>query len=276
MALGGLLVIRQPITYRQRVAFGILAWALVAIGYTWLSYQRHVENPLDTTMPTWVQIWDGVRTVTEYQEFDEHRWIVADFSATGLRLLLGLIPGIGLAIVIGVLMGCYGSVRAFFEPLFVPVGRVPGTAMMVAFFVLVGTGTSMYAAMIMFGVLPPLALAIMMAVDDVPPEYSEHTYTIGGTNTEVIWNTILPTILPSIIGSIRLQLGIALTALIAAESLVGGIGLGYRLRMEYRAPRMSTIYVYLVILAVIGLLSDNGLIRLRGRLSRWYQRNGES
>ena len=217
-------MIRQPISQRRRVAFGILAWAIIAIGYTWISYQKHIENPTDTTTPTWVQIWDGVRTVITYQEFDEHRWLVADFTATGLRLLLGLIPGVGFAIVLGVLMGCNGTIRAFFEPLFVPIGRVPGTAMMVAFFILVGTGTTMYAGMIMFGVLPPLALAITMAVDDVPPEYPEHTYTIGGTNPEVIWNTILPAILPSIIGSIRLQLGIALTALIAAGVLWAILG----------------------------------------------------
>jgi ABC-type nitrate/sulfonate/bicarbonate transport system permease component len=54
--------------------------------------------------------------------------------------------------------------------------------------------------------------------------------------------------------------------------LVGGEGIGYRIRMESRVLNMSIVYIYLGILGFTGLLADWSLLKLRRYLCPWYQR----
>jgi NitT/TauT family transport system permease protein len=69
---------------------------------------------------------------------------------------------------------------------------------------------------------------------------------------------------------VRLQVGPAMVYLIAAEYAVGEIGFGFRLRMQQRLSDMSTVYIYLAILAAVGFLMDYSLTWLRRLLCPWF------
>ena len=82
----------------------------------------------------------------------------------------------------------------------------------------------------------------------------------------MIWKQILP----KVIDSIRLQIGPAMVFLLAAEMVVGNAGLGYQIRMQSRILNMSVVYVYLAILAIIGLAAEWSLATLRRTLCPWF------
>lgn len=278
--------IKQPISDRS-----MLIWALVGIfvlttGYYILSYRQHVINPSDTTIPNFSQLLGGLDQVTNskfdpidqkesYTFFDRitHTKLWQDSTATYLRLFLGLSFGCVVSIFFGVLMGCYPSIEGFLLPVVSFLSKVPGTAMLAVFFVVVGTGETMFVAMLSFGVIPTLSMAIYLsAKHDLHEEEIFKAYTLGANNYEVICNIVFPQILPKVLESVRLQIGPAMVALIAAEMLVGQVGMGYQIRMQQRMLNMSIVYDYIMILGFTGFFMDRAMLSLRRWMCPWYSR----
>ena len=117
----------------------------------------------------------------------------------------------------------------------------------------------MFVMMIIFGIMPPMAISISLAVRDVPSELIEKSYTLGASNMEAVWSVVFKIILPKFMDSIRLQIGAAMVYLIAAEMLVSDVGFGYRIRLQMKLLNMDVVFPYLAILAGFGFLMDFGV-----------------
>lgn len=235
---------------------------------------RDAPDKRDLTVPSWSMLWeDGLlRAIKPQGSFKRKEvWITTDFYATGMRLGAALIVGVFASVVLGLLMGCYDPVDAFFMPPFSFLSKVPATAVLPIFFVIIQINFSMYVAIIVFGMLPSLAQAISSSVrKDVPEELVFKAYTLGASQMELIWNVILRQVLPRILDATRLQIGPALVLLVAAEWMVAGEGIGYRLRLFYQRTDMTVVFVYIVLLGLIGLAFDYGLIWLRRKMCPWF------
>ncbi len=267
-------MIRSEIDPRLRAGLGVAAMALLLLGYTWLSYTQHLENPNDTTIPSWAQLYAGVTEMVTPAKRSGEIILYVDLKATFYRLFLGLGTAVVSGVLLGLYMGAFSWLEAFFGPILTAVSKVVPTAAMAVFFVLVGTHIEMYVSMIVFGVMPPLALSVYLAARDVPDELVNKAYTVGASHSEVIWNVVFPTILPKVLDLIRLSIGPALVYLIAAEMLVGDEGIGYRIRLRQKLLHMQIVYPYLVILAGFGFGADFGLRRLRSWWCPWAEEAG--
>lgn len=285
--------IRQPICDHWKWILGFIGIVGLCAGYQFLSYRQHIHNPTDTTIPNLGQLWDGiVQACTPHENalreafgIDEGpetkslwaditgTWLFRDSFATYGRLVKGLGWGCLISVITGVLMGCFEWLAALLMPPLALLAKIPGTAMLAVFFVMVGTGENMFIAMIGFGILPTLTQSIYLsAKNELHEEEINKAYTLGASNFEVIWNVVVPQTLPHILDAIRLQIGPAMVYLIAAEMLVGQVGMGYQIRMQQRLMNMAVVYDYLLILGLSGLLMDRGMNFLRGKLCPWYER----
>ncbi len=235
---------------------------------------RDQPTKVDRTVPSWsMLLQDGlIRACTPQGAFERKEiWLVEDFKATGLRLLTSLLVGILCSVVIGLLMGCLDPVDAFLMPPFTFFSKVPATAVLPIFFVVIQINFSMYVAIIVFGMLPSLAQAISASVrKDVPEELIFKAYTLGASQFELIADVIFKKVLPRILDAARLQIGPALVLLVAAEWMVAGEGIGYRLRLFYQRTDMTVVFVYVFLLGVIGLVVDYALIWARRKLCPWF------
>src|SRR6185436_3218549 len=263
-------MIRRPIKRTTAILLGAFSVLLLLGAYTWLAHRQHVQNPSDTTIPTWGQLAKGIGAAIEINPRSDGRWLVEDAKASGLRLFTGLALGIAGALVLGMLMGCYAPMEAFFQPLLSLLAKVPPTAALAVFFVLVGTDTEMYISMIGFGILPTLAMTVYLAVKEFPEELQFKAYTLGASHLEVILAVILRYVFPKLIDAVRLVIGPAMVFLIAAEMLVGDVGFGYRIRLQSKLLNMSVVYPYLALLAAFGFGMNYALCRLQRKLCPWY------
>ncbi|MEM6823113.1 MAG: ABC transporter permease subunit, partial [Verrucomicrobiota bacterium] len=131
----------------------------------------------------------------------------------------------------------------------------------------------MYVAMIAFGSMPIVTLTISKYVQEYPDELRFKAYTLGASNTEVIFQVIFPYILPKVIDLCILMIGPALVYLIAAEQIVAGEGFGYRIRVLTKATRFEVVYPLIVILTIYAAILTFALNRLRSWLCPWYRAN---
>lgn len=249
---------------------GVMSIVMLSGFYTFLSHRQHQKNPNDSTIPSWSQLADGITKIVTVHPRSGERWLWIDGKATAIRLFVGLGVAILGAVILGMLMGCLGICEAFFLPPLSLFAKVPPTAILAVFFVLVGIDLNMYIAMIGFGVIPSLAMSIQLSVKEVPNELIFKPYTLGASHCEVAWNVIFRHVLPNIIDATKMFIGPAMVYLIAAEMLCAGEGMGYRIRLQSRLLRMEVVYPYLAILAISGFSLDYFLRRLQVWLCPWF------
>ena len=267
-------MIRRPISQVKAILLASLSVAVLLLWYTWVSHRQHQVNPKDTTIPSWGQLADGVKKFTRLDRKKE-RWIVEDSIATGRRFFYGIGLGVACGFVLGMLMGCFATVEAFLQPPIALLAKVPQTAALAVYFVAFGTGMSMYVAMISLGIIPALAVTVYLAIKDLPSEMLDKAYTLGASNFEVATEVVFRQVLPKFIDAVRLAIGPAIVFLIAAEMVVGDVGFGYRIRLQFKLTNMNVVYPYLVMLAFFGFALDYGLRYLQARLCPWYQRDSK-
>lgn len=266
-----MLNVGKPISWKLYYITAIISVIVCIAAYFYLSYNQHQFNPKDTTIPNFQQLLVGLHKIATPDSSGDY-WLYEDIKATFSRLFLGLGLGIIFSLTIGLLMGCFEFVEAIFIYPVSFFARIPPTAMMAVYFVLFGTGTNMFIAIISLGVSPILIQTIFQSVKkDIEPYMLDKAYTLGASNFEILFHVVFKQILPRIIEAIRLQIGPAMVALIAAEMLVSDVGFGYRLRIQSRILNMNVVYLYLAILGIIGFGMDWIMINFRKRLCPWFE-----
>ena len=263
-------MIGRPISRPKGVLLSVLSVLVLLVGYSWVSHRQHQVNPDDTTIPSWGQLAEGVKKFTQPDRKGE-RWLIEDSLATGERLALGLALGIVFGFLIGMLMGCIAPVEAFLNPPISMLAKVPQTAALAVYFVFFGTGMEMFVAMISFGIIPALAVTVYLSIKDIPSEMLDKAYTLGASAFEIAIEVVFKQVLPKFIDAVRLSIGPAIVFLIAAEMVVGDVGFGYRIRLQFKLTNMNVVYPYLAILAGFGFMLDYGLRALQVKVCPWYQ-----
>jgi NitT/TauT family transport system permease protein len=263
-------MIRSPIKERTKLALASGAILFIVVLYSLLSYRQHQINPTDTTIPNANQFLEGIKKIFT-KDASGHIWIWEDLKASGTRFLLGLFVGVLGSTIVGTAMGCWTPIAAMLAP---PIGflsRIPPTAMLAIYFVLFGTDTQMFVAIIALGIFPTLTMAVFTSsLKDVPEVMIHKAYTLGASNAEVVFHIVFMQILPRVLQFIQMHLGPAMVFLIAAEMMVADVGFGYRLRMQSRLLNMNVVYSYVIILGILGFFMDRLILSLRLKLCRWY------
>ncbi len=296
-------MVGQRISKRTAFIYSALSVLILVSAYTVMSHLQHRKNANDRTIPTWHQLWDGVKYLVEKPEvehsdeaallafalqgsdmvaapsdakegFLENRILWEASKATLGRLFGGLTTGLLMGMVFGVLMGCFLKIDAAISPLMFFFSRIIPTAAMPIFFKLAGIDMEMYVAMITFGSMPFVTISVSQYVQNYPNELRYKAYTLGASHAEVITTAIFPGILPRILDLAILMIGPALVYLIAAEQIVSGEGFGYRIRVLTKATRFEAVYPLIIMLTVYAGIITYTLKLLQRKFSPWYVMEG--
>ena len=267
-------MIRQPIPRRWYWILGTVSILSLAGLYTWSSHLEYVKNPDNRTMPSWSQLWHEGVVRACIPDAEGEIWLWEDVKATFLRLFSGLLLASVVGVVLGIAMGCYTPVEAFFMPPVSFLAKIPPTAMLVVFLIMIADGLGQYIGLLCFGLIPTLAQTVYSAArDDVPDELVYKAHTLGASQAECIWDVIFKHSLPRVLEAIRLLIGPAMVYIIAAEWLLAAVGFGHRMKViGFRLGDMTVVYFYLAVLALSGYLMDHAMIWLRRKLCPWYSK----
>ena len=96
--------------------------------------------------------------------------------------------------------------------------------------------------------------------------------TLGASKTQVYTEVIFPASLPGLMDDFRMTIGWAWTYLVVAEMVAASDGLGYMILRSQRYLATDTIFSGLIMIGLIGLVTDwlfRGLSRL---VAPWQER----
>ena len=93
--------------------------------------------------------------------------------------------------------------------------------------------------------------------------------TLELSGKRILLRIVLPSAMPAIWDSMRISLGWAWTWLVVAELVAATSGLGYRITTAQRFFQTDTIFAYLLLLGVLGLVTDQTMKSASRKLLRY-------
>lgn len=105
----------------------------------------------------------------------------------------------------------------------------------------------------------PMSLGVKTGVLTIPKPIIRAAQTLGAKTYDLYLRVIIPAIVPQLVSSLRLSWAFAWRALIAGELFVSGLGIGQTLELGRSLADMSQVLSMILIIAVLGYLTDNVL-----------------
>lgn len=175
----------------------------------------------------------------------------------------------GLAVGVGLLMGRSRAVYNLLEPLTEALRPLPKPALLPPLILFLGLGDAMKITIVGLAVFFPVLINTVQGIRSVDPILIDLSRTLGKGHWRQTFHVLLPSALPHIMAGMRISLGLGLILVVVAEMLAGTGGLGYLIVDMQRTFRITSMYAWIVILAVVGVLLNSVFERLEQRLLFW-------
>lgn len=252
----------QPVAPATRMALGIsffvlfaALWAAVTFGG--LVSKTFLADPITMLKSGWIlltQMGFG--------------W---DIGMTVWRVVGGFLIAASIALPLGVMMGAYKPIEAFFEP-FVSFARyLPASAFIPLLILWAGIGEAQKLSVIFIGSFFQLVLMIAVTVGNTRRDLVEAAYTLGCTHAGIVKRVLIRGAAPEICEILRMVLGWAWTYVIVAELIGASSGIGHMITDSQALLATDQIIFGIIVIGLIGLVSDLGFKWLNRTLFPWAQ-----
>ncbi|GGF45857.1 nitrate ABC transporter, permease protein [Azorhizobium oxalatiphilum] len=193
----------------------------------------------------------------------------------GLRVLVSLqrvAVGFGLAAVVGVLLGALigQSVWAMrgLDPLFQMLRTVPPLAWLPLALAAFRDSNPSAIFVIFITAIWPIIINTAVGIRNIPQDYRNVAQVLRLNPLEFFWKIMLPSAAPYIFTGLRIGVGLSWLAIVAAEMLTGGVGIGFFIWDAWNSSRLPDIIVALVYIGVVGFVLDRLVAGLAGIVTR--------
>lgn len=257
-----------------------------AIGGRWAGLRRATLMPA-VLLVAW-QI--GAMTLAANSRAPVPSGVVATFihlvlhggliSATALslgRVLLGFCFALVLGVVLGMLMGANRWARENLDPIIESFRPISPMALLPVAILWFGTGTPAALSVVTYAAFFPLLINTVHGVSRVDRKLVQAASTMGVSKPRILWAVILPAALPSVLLGARLAMGVAWTAIVAAELAVGAKsgggssgGIGQMMFIFYAySINLNAIVVCMIVVGGVALSIDRLFRAIEYQLMPW-------
>lgn len=105
----------------------------------------------------------------------------------------------------------------------------------------------------------PITINTIVGVQQIPQDYRNVARVLRLSKQKYFWKILFPSSVPYIFTGLRIGIGLSWLAIVAAEMLVGGVGIGFFIWDAYNSSRLSQIIIALIYVGVVGLLLDRAV-----------------
>jgi nitrate/nitrite transport system permease protein len=221
-------------------------------------WQMLCMNP-GATLPSPTKIWS-----------DAHDLIVDPFFVAGpqdiglawrvLTSLHRVAIGFGFAAIAGVLIGAIigQSVWAMrgLDPIFQVLRTVPPLAWLPLSLAAFRDSQPSAIFVIFITSVWPIIINTAVGIRNIPQDYRNVAAVLRLNPLEFFWKVMIPAAAPYIFTGLRIGIGLSWLAIVAAEMLTGGVGIGFFIWDAWNSSRLSDIVVALAYIGVVGFLLD--------------------
>lgn len=190
-------------------------------------------------------------------------------GASLTRVLSGFVIGAGLALVFAAWVGLSREAEAYLEPTFAGLRSIPSLAWVPLLLLWLGIGETSKIVLIAIGAFFPVYLNGVAAIRNIDRKLVEVGQMYRFSRWQMVVHVFWPAALPGIFTGLRSGLSLAWMFLVAAELIAATKGLGYLLSDGRETSRPDIVLTAIIVLAVLGKLTDGVLAMLERRCLAW-------
>ena len=192
--------------------------------------------------------------------FVDNCWsiLTEDLPVSSLHFGIGIVGGLLIALPIGIIMGWFKIADRIMDPIVEILRPIPPLAWIPFAIIWFGITDTAAGFIIFMGAVFPILINTYVGFKSLPRVYVESAKVLGATkDIDLIRYVAVPQALPSIAAGIRIAMGIAWMCLVAAEMFgVSKNGLGFKIWDSYGHYRMDEVFMYMIVLGLLGLAID--------------------
>ena len=181
----------------------------------------------------------------------------------GLRVMTSLqrvAIGFGLAAIFGVLVGAIvgQSVWAMrgLDPIFQVLRTVPPLAWLPISLAAFRDANPSAIFVIFITSIWPILINTAVGIRNIPQDYRNVAAVLRLNQVEFFWRVMIPSAAPYIFTGLRIGIGLSWLAIVAAEMLTGGVGIGFFIWDAWNSSRLPDIVVALFYIGIVGFVLD--------------------
>ena len=204
--------------------------------------------------------------------------LIAMFGSGGLAIDLGatlwrIFAGFAIALVAGTLLGLWIATsfrtRAVADMFIAALYPLPKITLIPLLIIWLGTGGPFMLSISFLGAIFPIVINTVLGVSQSDPGLVLAARDLGATPRQIMRRVLLPSAIPSIFAGIRLGLGVSIILVVAAEMVVGKVGLGARLYLAGQILETEQVFAVLIVLAVLGIIVTKAQDAIDASLGNW-------
>lgn len=218
------------------------------------------------TLPGPIQVVTDTRILILYPFYDLGGtnkglfWqILASLQRVAVSYILAAVVGISL----GILVGTNKTVSKALDPIFQLLRTVPPLAWVPISLAALRQNEPAALFVIFITAIWPILINTAVGVKQIPQDYNNVAKVLQLNRKQYFLNILIPATLPYIFTGLRIAIGLAWLAIIAAEIVMSGIvGIGFFIWEAYQNNAISEVIIALVYIGVVGLLLDKFMLWL--------------
>jgi len=253
----------NPPTYLHKTILIVSPWLLL-IGLWYLVIAIGMVD--QSIMPSPLQV------ATRFVELFQSGRLLSDMWMSTQRVFLGVVSGIALAVPVGFLIGWYGNVRTFLDPVINFFRALPPIALIPLVIVYFGIDEPAKIIILFYASFFAGVIVMYEGVAQISPIFIRVAKTLGATDSEIFLRVIMPLAMPHIFTAFRVALGVAWATLVASELVAAQQGLGALIQSAGSFFQIDVIYVGIISIGCIALAMDLAFRKLTKKIIKWQDR----
>jgi nitrate/nitrite transport system permease protein len=240
------------------IAFLLLLWELLASGPT-----SALPSPSRVLDESWEIIVDPFKIGNGIDQ-----GLFWHVSASLIRVGYGYALAAVLGIAFGVLLGQSTLALRGLDPVFQVLRTIPPLAWLPLSLAAFRDGQPSAIFVIFITSVWPILINTSVGIRNIPQDYRNVAKVLRLSPMEFFTRIMVPATVPHMFTGLRIGIGLSWLAIVAAEMLIGGVGIGFFIWDAWNSSLISDIIVALVYVGIVGFLLDRSIAAIGQLLTR--------
>jgi nitrate/nitrite transport system permease protein len=177
-------------------------------------------------------------------------------SASLQRVALGYAMAAVGGVLLGTLVGQSTWAMRGLDPIFQVLRTVPPLAWLPLSLAAFRQGHPAAIFVIFITAIWPIIINTAVGIRNIPQDYRNVAAVLRLNHLEFFYKIMVPSAAPYIFTGLRIGIGLSWLAIVAAEMLIGGVGIGFFIWDAWNSSHMSEIILALFYVGITGFILD--------------------
>jgi nitrate/nitrite transport system permease protein len=237
---------------------------LALLGLVWELLCSSPDATLPPPSKVVAETWELI-TNPFYDNGGNDKGLFWHLLASLKRVALGYSFAATIGIALGVLIGSSKWAMRALDPLFQVLRTIPPLAWLPLSLAAFRDGQPSAIFVIFITAIWPVIINTAVGIRNIPQDYRNVAKVLRLNGAEFFITIMLPAAAPYIFTGLRIGIGLSWLAIVAAEMLIGGVGIGFFIWDAWNSSLISDIILALAYVGIIGFLLDR-VVAMTGKL----------